>query len=96
MDNEDTIRHSAVLRRKATTARNRSRVLHAEVVKVALDVADAQEAVADTLARVASQHPHHERRIPALSNAARLNAASERQWADVHSRPLMTEDGDAA
>jgi hypothetical protein len=92
MNAEDAICQADVLRHHAARARSHSRILRAEVVRVALQIADTEEAMAKTLARLASQDPHNGHRLRALSQAAAKYAASERQWADEHACPQGLED----
>jgi hypothetical protein len=70
------------LRRQAILARTRSAELHVESAEVARQVAETEQAMADTLARLALQQPHRASRLKALSRTARERAAQERQWAD--------------
>jgi hypothetical protein len=71
-------------------------MLQAEVVKLALQVADTEEALAKTLALLALQLPRNGHRLGILSKAASEYAASERQWADGHAPLLAKDDGNAA
>jgi hypothetical protein len=67
-------------------ARCQARNLRAEGVKLALQIADSEEAMARNLAGLASHHPPNECRLRAISEAAASHAARERERA-VGSRP---------
>jgi hypothetical protein len=84
------LRHARLLAIKAEQARSRSRMLVADVVKVAEQVADTEEVVAETLMRLASQHPPHGRRLLAMSKAASDQAVRERERANGHAEPWPT------
>lgn len=96
MNREDVIRRAEVLRRQAAAARSRSRTLQAEVVKLARQVADTEEALAKSLTLLAIQLPRNGHRLRNLSKAASQFAALERQWADGQATPLAKDDGNAA
>lgn len=78
------------LARKAVQARSRSADLRAQTVTTARQVAETERAAADTLARLAAQHPRHAGYLLALSRAARQQAARQHDWASRmsgHTRP---------
>jgi hypothetical protein len=62
-------------------ARAQARNLRAEAEKLALQIADTEEAIASNLARLASHHPPNECRLRAISAAAASHAAWEREQA---------------
>ena len=96
MTEPQAVARAQALVRQAAHARSRSRMLHAEVVTVAGQVADTEEAVAETLERLASHRPHRKRRLRAMSKDAAQNAARERQFTHSHARPSVTEAGNVA
>jgi hypothetical protein len=69
---------------KAAWARAWSRMLRAETAKVTQRVADTEESVAETLARLALQYPDYGSRLWAQSEAVANQAARKRQRADRH------------
>jgi hypothetical protein len=62
-------------------ARSQARNLRADAMKLALQIADTEEVIACTLARLASHHPPNESRLRAISEAAASHAAWEREQA---------------
>jgi hypothetical protein len=72
------------LARQAEKARSRSRALRADSIKVTERIAETEETVAGTLARLAGQHPDDAPRLRAKAKAAEDYAA--REWQRVHDR----------
>jgi len=70
---------AAKLSVKAARSRSRSRLLRAEVARMAREVSETEEAVAATMDRLALQHPRHAVRLLDIGQAAREHAALERQ-----------------
>ena len=81
MTEEQIPQEREVVADRAVQARWRSQMLRAEIAKLAEQVAATEEAVAETLARMASQHPHRRSRLLGLSQAASNHAALERRQA---------------
>jgi hypothetical protein len=75
MGAEGTIRPAHELADLAARARSWSRTLRADAAKVARQVADTEEALAETLGQLASQHPRHADELRARSALARKKAA---------------------
>ena len=67
------------LARKAEEARCQSRALRAESAEMARQVAKTEDFVADTMDRLAAQHPDNARRFRAKGQAAREQASKERR-----------------
>ncbi len=82
MTHEQSAHEPQVMADKAVHARWRSQMLRAEIAKVAGEVAATEESIAETLGRMASQHPHRRSRLLGLSRAAASHAAQERQHAN--------------
>ena len=72
------------LARQAEKARSRSRALRADSIKVTEQIAETEERVAGTLARLAAQHPDGAPRLRAKAKAAEDYAAQE--WQRAHDR----------
>jgi histidinol dehydrogenase len=83
---------SADLLARAEHARAVSGMLRADVSALARRVAETEDAVARTLASMASQMPVHERRLRAMSEAAASQAARERRWASEHAMLVAGDD----
>jgi len=64
---------------KVARARSWSRSLQAQGAKLARDVAETEEAMAETMERLAAQHPRHAERLRVLGDAAQEHAALERR-----------------
>ena len=84
------------LARKSASVRSQSKALHAESRKIAMQVAETEQAVAATMDRLASQRPAHAVRLRALGRAAARVAAQERQWHDRHGDGASDVDRGAA
>ena len=56
----------------------------AESVRLAEEVAAAEDQVAETMDKLAKQRPHQEEHLHALGDEARNQAARQRQWAEDH------------
>jgi hypothetical protein len=82
MTHDQVAQEPQVLADRAVHTRWRSQLLRAEIVKVAGEVAATEESVAETLERMASQHPHRRSRLLGLSRAAARHAAQERRHAN--------------
>jgi hypothetical protein len=81
MTEQNTAPRGDELARRAAEARAQSRQLRAEAVKLALQVADIEDAAAEILARLAAQNPGHASRLQAMSQAAARHATHERERA---------------
>jgi hypothetical protein len=96
MSDEGTARRVEELAQKAARARSWAKALRAETVNVARQVADTEHEVAETLAQLAAQRPHHAARLRALSQEAAREAARERRWGNAQSAgPVAGDDGAA-
>lgn len=71
MDVEETARPPPELAKLAARARSWSRTLRADAAKVAREVAETEETLAETLSQLASQHPRHAGQLRASSALAR-------------------------
>jgi len=56
----------------------------AESVRLAEVIAAVEDQVAETMDKLAKQHPHQEEHLHALGDDARKQAARQRQWAEDH------------
>jgi hypothetical protein len=75
-------------------AQLRSARLRADIIRVAGKVAETQERLAETLSRLASQHPHEAHRLRTRMEAAGNNAARTRRLVgDLQARDPDGEDG---
>jgi hypothetical protein len=96
MSEEDAARRMQELAQKAARARSWAKALRAETVNVARQVADTEQEVAETLAQLAAQRPHHAARLRVLSQDAATEAARERRWGNTRSAgPVAGDDGAA-
>ena len=96
MSEQGTAPQAEELVHKAARARSSARALRAETINVARQVADTEQEVAETLAQLAIQRPHHAARLRALSQDAATEAARERRWGNTQSaRPVAGDDGAA-
>jgi hypothetical protein len=64
------------------------RDIRSRVVMTARAVAATEERLAKTLARLADDRPARAGHLRAMSEAAKAQAAHNRQWADAHSHLL--------
>jgi len=92
MNRDESVSQAELVTNQAADVRSQSKVLRAEAMKMAGRIADTEEMLAETLKRLASQHPSHEERLRAMSEAAASHAAQERQRANGHARPSPAED----
>jgi len=96
MSEEGTASRAEELAQKAAQARSWARALRAETINVARQVADTEHEVAETLAQLAAQRPHHAARLRSMSQKAAGQAAREGRWADSHAgAPVAGDDGAA-
>ena len=96
MSDEGAARRMQELAQKAARARSWAKALRAETVNVAKQVADTEQEVAETLAQLAAQRPHHAARLRALSRDAAREAARERRRGNTRSAgPVPGDDGAA-
>ena len=96
MSEDGAARRMQELAQKAARARSWAKALRAETINVARQVADTEQEVAETLAQLAIQRPHHAARLRALSQDAAREAARERRWGNTRSAgPVPGDDGAA-
>lgn len=86
---EDRSRHA---RQRADDARARGQEVQARTVEVVRAAAATEDSIAATMDQLAGQRPQHADRLRALGQAARDQAAYQRQWISQHG---ATTDGSA-
>jgi len=93
MSDEGTVGWAEDLMRRSEKAQSWSRRLRAEAIEVAERVAETVEAVAGTLSRLASQHPHDASRLRAKIETAKDHAAwLRRQVNDLQAEQAPVRD----
>lgn len=85
MPNDEYHDRGEQLAQQTHSIRSKTDELHGRVLSVARTIMETEEAAARTLDHVANDHPDRAARLRLLSEAARANAAYERQWIADHS-----------